>query len=277
MALAAADALGLDLASSWVVGDRPEDLGLARAVGASAIVIGQTDEPGVVAMPDLATAVASILDGSGRTIPPRPRFPAHRYDSAGAFAQDYSALLGQALGSVDVSEVDRAAKILNSAYDRDAAVFACGNGGSASIANHLQCDHVKGVRMGTDLRTRVSSLSSNVEILSAVANDIGYDAVFEFQLESLARPCDVLVVVSSSGRSPNIVRALEWAASHDMQSIALTGFEGEPARSLATVSLHVHANNYGIVEDAHQACMHLLAQYVRQSRLPSDAVAAQVF
>ena len=183
----------------------------------------------------------------------------------------------RALATVEVGEIDRAAKVLDAAYDRDSAVFACGNGGSASIANHLQCDHVKGVRMGTDLHTRVVSLSSNVELLSAVANDVGYESVFEFQLQSQARPGDVLVVISSSGRSPNIVRALEWAAAHDLQTIALTGFQGSPARELASVSIHVRSSNYGVVEDAHQACMHLLAQYVRQSRMAPDAVASQVF
>ena len=137
----------------------------------------------------------------------------------------------QALATVDVAAFDRASKVLADAYDRDAAVFACGNGGSASIANHLQCDHIKGVRVGTDLHTRVTSLSTNVEILSAIANDIGYDAVFEYQLESMARPGDVLVAVSSSGRSPNIVRALRWAEAHGLQTIAMTGFEGGDARS----------------------------------------------
>ena len=112
-------------------------------------------------------------------------------------------------------------------------MFACGNGGSASIANHLQCDHVKGVRNGTDLTTRVFSLSTNIELFSAIANDLGYDMVFEYQLQSLARPGDVLVAVSSSGRSPNIVRALEWANAHGMRTIALTGFSGGPARELA--------------------------------------------
>ncbi len=167
--------------------------------------------------------------------------------------------------------------MLNAAHDRDGAVFACGNGGSASIANHLQCDHVKGVRTGTDLRARVHSLSTNIELLSAIANDIGYESVFEYQLESYARPGDVLVAVSSSGRSPNIVRALEWAQAHGMQTIALTGFAGGPARELADVTIHVDSSNYGVVEDAHQACMHLLAQYVRQSRMTPAAVAATVF
>jgi D-sedoheptulose 7-phosphate isomerase/D-glycero-D-manno-heptose 1,7-bisphosphate phosphatase len=200
-----------------------------------------------------------------------------RYDSAYLFAEHYSHELAQALATVDVAAFDRASKVLADAYERDAAVFVCGNGGSASIANHLQCDHIKGVRVGTDLHTRVTSLSTNVEILSAIANDIGYEAVFEYQLESMARPGDVLVAVSSSGSSPNVVRALRWAEEHEMQTIAMSGFGGGDARKVAGVSIHVDACNYGIVEDAHQACMHLLAQYVRQSRMAPDVVATTVF
>lgn len=284
MAVSAAQALDLDLSTSWVVGDSAVDVDLARAVGARPLLVGRTsDDPDVEAVLDLAAAVRIILRDHHRGTPrgavpaPTVRFPAQRYDSAEVFARHYADEIARALATVDVGEIDRAAKVLNAAYDRDAVVFACGNGGSASIANHLQCDHVKGVRIGTELHTRVVSLCSNVELLSAVANDVGYESVFEFQLQSQARPGDVLVVISSSGRSPNIVRALEWAAAHDVQSIALTGFEGSPARELASVSIHVRSSNYGVVEDAHQACMHLLAQYVRQSRMSTDAVAAQVF
>ena len=87
----------------------------------------------------------------------------------------------------------------------------------------------------------------------------------------------MLVAVSSSGRSPNIIRALAWAESNGMQTIAMTGFGGGDARTMAGVSIHVDAANYGIVEDAHQACMHLLAQYARQSRMAPDVVATTVF
>jgi histidinol-phosphate phosphatase family protein len=282
MALAAAHALDLDLAASWVVGDRAADVSLARAIGARPLFIGENAEADVIAVPDLAAAVEIILRGERANTDMNentlvPQFPAMRYESADLFAQQYAVEMSRALATVDLGEIDRAAKILNAAYDRDAAVFACGNGGSASIANHLQCDHVKGVRIGTDLRTRVMSLSTNVELLSAIANDVGYDSVFEFQLQSQARAGDVLLAVSSSGRSPNIVRALEWAREHDLQTIALTGFEGAPAREIADVSVHVRSGNYGVIEDVHQACMHLLAQYVRQSRMSPDAVCTQTF
>jgi histidinol-phosphate phosphatase family protein len=280
MALAAAEALGLDLTSSWVVGDSACDIGLARAVGARPLHVGPVafPAPDVLSFPHLLAAVRHIIDDHGRSLPSvRPSFPVRQYPDGGSFGSAYAAELARAVGSVDMARVASAAELLGDAYDRDASVFACGNGGSASIANHLQCDHVKGVRNGTDLHTRVFSLSTNIELFSAIANDHGYDMVFEYQLQSLARPGDVLIAVSSSGRSPNIVRALEWANQNGVHTIALTGFSGGAARELASVSVHVHSDNYGIIEDAHQACMHLLAQYVRQSRMTPDDVTANTF
>jgi phosphoheptose isomerase len=156
-------------------------------------------------------------------------------------------------------------------------VFSCGNGGSASIANHLQCDHLKGVRTETDLTPKVLSLNSNVELLTAVANDIGYEEVFAYQLQSQSRPGDVLVAISSSGRSDNIVRALRWANEHGLRTIALTGFSGGEARKVADVAVHVDCTNYGVIEDLHQAVMHGLAQYVRQSRMSAEAIHLTTF
>ena len=156
-------------------------------------------------------------------------------------------------------------------------MFSCGNGGSASIANHMQCDHVKGVRTATDLTPRVQSLSTNVELITAIANDLGYENVFVYQLQSQAEPGDVLVAVSSSGRSPNIVQALTWARDHDLRTIAVTGFDGGDSRRVAEVSIHVECTNYGVIEDLHQAVMHALAQYVRHSRMKPDEISASVF
>jgi histidinol-phosphate phosphatase family protein len=283
MALAAAAALDLDLSASWVVGDSESDIGMARAVGARPLLITNGRENAdrdVAAVTDLAAAAEIILAEHAVATAPATAvagFPSRRYDDAASFAVDYAGELTRAMATIDTTRFEAAARVLNAAYDRDATVFSCGNGGSASIANHFQCDHVKGVRVGTGLLTRVQSLSTNVEILSAIANDNGYENVFDFQLQSQARPGDVLVAVSSSGRSPNIVRALEWCAEHGIETVALTGFTGGPARELATVSIHVDSFNYGIIEDSHQACMHLLAQYVRQSRMAHHDVVAQVF
>ncbi|MFC8501704.1 HAD-IIIA family hydrolase [Pedococcus sp. NPDC057267] len=281
MAIAAAGALELDLARSWVVGDSACDVGLARAVGASPFLVGggATAEPGVTGVASLADAVELILAELAAPVAPAAAsaFPAHAYGDASWFAGDYADELARALATVEEGRFEAAARILDAAYSRGATVFSIGNGGSASIANHFQCDHVKGVRIGTDLLTRVQSLSTNVEILSAIANDIGYDSVFEYQLQSQARPGDVVVAISSSGRSPNIVRALEWCAANGVETIALTGFTGGQSRELATVSIHVDSLNYGVIEDSHQACMHLLAQYVRQSHMEPAAVESAVF
>lgn len=205
------------------------------------------------------------------------RFPAASYASAGAYFGAYAEETARAVASIEHAAFDNAAAVLLGAYTDGAGVFSCGNGGSAAIANHLQCDHVKGVRTTTDLAPRVVSLSANVELLTAIANDLAYEDVFAYQLQSQSDPGDVLIAVSSSGRSLNIVRALTWARDHGLHTIALTGFDGGAARAVAEVVIHVDATNYGIIEDAHQAVMHALAQYIRQSRMTTDAISSSVF
>lgn len=291
LALAAAELLDLDLTRSWVVGDRATDMGLARAVGARGLFVGRGDPPwpDTPRLPDLAAAVDVILDPRGsapeavrRRAQGPPAVPpgtlaAFRYLDAGDYGVAYADELRRALATVDRGSLARAARLLHRAFEDDAAVYVCGNGGSAAIANHLQCDHLKGVRERTGLSPRVYSLSSNVELFSAIANDHGYSSVFEYQLQSLARPGDVLVVISSSGRSPNVLRAMARAERLGVPVIGLTGFDGGGVRPAATVAIHVDAANYGIVEDAHQACMHLLAQHIGEPPgLPAEAFTAPV-
>lgn len=205
------------------------------------------------------------------------KFPAVPHAKAAWFFNAYAQESARATNSIEPGAIDRAATILLEAYTRGAAVFACGNGGSAAIANHLQCDHLKGIRTTTDLVPRVVSLSSNVELLTAIANDMSYEDVFAYQLQSQSGPGDVLIAISSSGCSPNIVRALAWAREQGLHTIALTGFDGGDARTLAEVAIHVDGANYGVVEDLHQAIMHALAQYIRHSRMTADAISSSVF
>jgi phosphoheptose isomerase len=205
------------------------------------------------------------------------KFPVAPHRSAASYFDAYAEEMSRAAKTIEPEAFDRAAAILLEAYVRGARMFSCGNGGSASIANHVQCDHVKGVRTATDLTPQVLSLSTNVELLTAIANDMGYENVFVYQLQSQSGPGDVLMAVSSSGRSANIVRALEWARDHGLRTIAITGFDGGAARAAAEVSVHVECTNYGIVEDLHQAVMHALAQYVRHSRMTADAISTNVF
>lgn len=188
---------------------------------------------------------------------------------------DYMCALDIACQSLRSDEFGKAAELLREMYRQGRRVFTCGNGGSASIANHFGCDHVKGIHNGTGLAGRVTSLVSNTELLTAIANDLSYEDVFAYQLEVLAPPWDVLIAISSGGNSANIVKALRWANAHDLHTIALTGFDGGEAWELAQVKLHVDSHNYGIVEDAHQAIMHALAQYIRQAELPRETSIAE--
>ncbi len=136
----------------------------------------------------------------------------------------------------------------------------------------MQCDHLKGVRTATDLTPRVHSLSANAELVTAIANDLSYENVFVYQLQSQAEPDDVLIAISSSWRSANILNALTWARDYGLRTIAITGFDGGASRTLAEVNIHVECTNYGVVEDLGQAVMHALAQYCWPRRLTSGPV-----
>jgi phosphoheptose isomerase len=222
---------------------------------------------------------ASLIASSGESAAefPADKFPAAPYGSAVSYADAYAQELAQAWKKLDLVAFEHAAAILSEAYTQRVTVFSCGNGGSASIANHLMCDHVKGIRTKTDMVPRVVSLSNNVELLTAIANDLGYEDVFAYQLQSQSQPGDVLIAISSSGRSANIVKALAWARDNGLRTIAITGFDGGAARTVAEVAIHADCSNYGVIEDLHQAVMHALAQYIRQSRMTAGEISATVF
>lgn len=196
-----------------------------------------------------------------------PYFPDHPFASAGDFANAYFSEIQNAHQSVDRMAISAACAMVSDTVGSDASIFSCGNGGSAAISNHLLCDCLKGVQAGTAIRPRVHTLSSAVELITAIVNDVGPDEMFSLPLQSLGRSGDLLIAISSSGESRNIVRALEVAKSVGMRTIAMTGFEGGAAAQLADVSLYVKASNYGVVEDVHQSLMHILAQHLRQTNL----------
>ena len=205
-----------------------------------------------------------------------PLFPDQPFTGADTFADAYFDQVAKAQASVSRLALRDAADLLSDAIGRDATIFSCGNGGSAAISNHLLCDCLKGVQGGTSLRPRVHTLSSTVELITAIANDIGVEEIFSLPLASLGRAGDVLVVISSSGASPNVVRALEVARGLGMRTIAMTGFTGGEAAVRADVSLHVDAANYGVIEDVHQSLMHILAQNLRQANLTDPSQLGEV-
>ncbi len=197
-------------------------------------------------------------------------FPTERHDGAAGYAKAYFSHMSAAASSVDGAAMDAAAELLLERSRSGRMIYSCGNGGSAAIANHFVCDCMKGVRMHGTLRPRVHSLSTTVESITAIGNDLGYDQIFSFQLESLGCAGDVLIAISSSGESPNIINALRRAREMNIATIAMTGFSGGVARELADVKLHVDAHNYGLIEDVHQSLVHILAQFMRHANLEDD-------
>ena len=193
---------------------------------------------------------------------PRHRNSQFNVESIEAHVKGYTEVLSSALLSVDWRQLDLAIAEIEGARTRNARLWVAGNGGSAAIADHLLCDWVKGTFTPSHPPIHVHSLVSGMALLTACANDFGYEAGFSRQLEMQAQPGDVLVCISSSGNSANILAALRTAKAMQLKTIALSGFSGGESAKLADISLHVAVHNYGIVEDCHQILMHNIAQYI---------------
>ena len=182
--------------------------------------------------------------------------------SVGAYLNDYAANLHQALTAVDPAEIERAVHLIADVRLRQGQIFVAGNGGSASISDHLCCDWTKGTDHPGISPLKTHSLSCNTAVLTALANDFSYQEVFSAQLKYAAKPDDLVILISSSGNSPNVVEAAKWARENNIPVISLVGFVGGKLRKASDVVLFVPFHNYGIVEDSHQALMHVIAQYV---------------
>ncbi len=197
---------------------------------------------------------------------PRFRNETPRAGSAADYLREYLAALHDALGRVPGERVEAAFALLRDAAGRGARVYVAGNGGSAAIADHLGCDWMKGTHVESLPALKVVSLTANTPLLTALANDFGYAESFARQVEMQGEAGDVLVLISSSGNSPNVVQAAEVARRRGMRVIGMSGFAGGRLAELADVALHVPVNNYGIAEDSHQMLMHVFAQLLARER-----------
>ncbi len=180
--------------------------------------------------------------------------------------RQYIENLNWAYSSINMDELDAAVRTILRTINLGGKIYVCGNGGSAAIADHFCCDCLKGVREDSGLITRVVSLSSNGPLLSAIANDLGYENTFSYQIYSLANPGDIVLTVSSSGNSPNIKKAIETARSiPGVTTIAMSGFDGGASLD-AHISLHVKSHSYQIVEDTHQSLCHFITNELKLSK-----------
>lgn len=175
----------------------------------------------------------------------------------------YVSRLTETLERLPREPVSELGDALLRAYRNDKQVFTLGNGGSASTASHMAADLAKNTIGPHMRRFRIASLNENAAIMTALANDIGYEHVFSEQLIEVVRPGDVLVAVSASGNSPNVLRAIEFARGEGAEVIGVLGFDGGRAAQLADVAIVVPSDNYGIVEDVHLMINHMLVEFFK--------------
>ena len=198
------------------------------------------------------------------------KFPLKKTKNIKEYFEDYKNTLNTTLNSVNLKNLNKFSNVLENTIRKGNNIFVCGNGGSAAIANHLVCDYIKLMRKNTNLKPKVISLSSNNELITAISNDFSYDKIFSEQLEYLAKKDDLLIMISSSGNSKNIVNALRYCKKNKIKTVGLSGFRGGYLSKKADINIHFNCENYGISEDSHHIIMHVAIQYMRQKYLQTN-------
>jgi len=185
-------------------------------------------------------------------------------------ARPFLELVGQELLRIDPVEVKALADAIYDCYEKRRFVFLCGNGGSGSNASHFCEDLGKGTLRREDFdnskkfRLKTLSLTDNTPYILAWGNDEGFDRIFVEQLKNLASPGDLLIAISGSGNSPNVLKAVDWANQHGLRTFGCTGFNGGKLHKLASQGLHVPLDDMGIVESIHLTAFHWIVDDLRR-------------
>jgi D-sedoheptulose 7-phosphate isomerase len=185
---------------------------------------------------------------------------------ADAYPQVYKSALLRAIEAIDLDKVEQVIEILRQARECRRRIFVCGNGGSASTASHFACDMVKGASYGRPSRFRIMALTDSLPTITAYSNDAGYECVFVEQLKNFAEPEDVVMAISGSGNSPNVIQALEYGNSIGCRTIALTGRDGGELGRIAQLNLQVAHQHMGRIEDAHMIVTHMICYYFMDNK-----------
>jgi len=180
------------------------------------------------------------------------------------FYNQYLEQLRRVLDEVSPEDVGRVAQVLEDAFRHGKSVFICGNGGSATTASHWACDLGKGAVARGKRGFRVLSIGDNPALLTAYANDCGYDSVFAEPIRSWAEPGDVVILITASGNSPNVLAAAKAAREVGCTTVGLIGFGGGELASMVDHPITVSCRDYGPVEDFHMILDHVISGFLRQ-------------
>jgi D-sedoheptulose 7-phosphate isomerase len=171
------------------------------------------------------------------------------------------------LSQIPIAAIERVVEIILEAYGNGGHVYVVGNGGSATNATHFACDLSKATIVEGRARLRVTSLTDNVALLTAWANDTSYEKVFSEQLTNLLNPGDVVIAISASGNSPNVVSAIRAARLMGAATVGLVGFSGGRLLELVDAAVHVPSQDYGVVEDCHSVLEHAVTVCTKKALL----------
>lgn len=178
--------------------------------------------------------------------------------------RDYTQEFKDCIEDIQLQEVVEVVEVLWEAYLHDRTVYIFGNGGSAATASHFACDLGKGASVEGMRRIRVLSLNDNISLMTAIANDISYEVVFKEQLPNLLREGDVVVAITGSGNSPNILEAVKYAREQGAVTVGIIGFGGGKLTGMVDYSITLPSTNYGYVESAHLFLEHCISLYFKK-------------
>jgi Phosphoheptose isomerase len=182
----------------------------------------------------------------------------------GFAAREYLLAVQEVLERLDHAIVDQMVEAIWRGYEAGRTLFLFGNGGSAALASHFACDIGKGTISGRERRLKTIALTDNVALITAWANDKSYQDIFSEQLDGLAENGDMVMAISGSGNSPNVIRGLETARRIGAQTLVLTGFGGGKAKALGDLCLVVPSNSMQHIEDAHLCATHAIFLAIRE-------------
>jgi D-sedoheptulose 7-phosphate isomerase len=185
-------------------------------------------------------------------------------------ASEYRQLLTDTLDKLDMTAVDAMVDCFADAHSRGATIFTMGNGGSGASASHAAGDFLKGASYGLDQRFKMICLNDNLPSMMAIANDIGWEDIFVEPLKNFLQPGDVVIGISGSGNSKNVLKAADYAKAKGATVIGMTGFKGGKLREVADISIHSDAMDMEVAEDVHMAVFNMVKK-VMMARLMGDA------
>lgn len=177
--------------------------------------------------------------------------------------KNYFEELSSTIRQLDVDEIYNAVNAIKEAYNREANIYIFGNGGSATTASHFVCDFNKGISANLDKKFNFICLNDNTSIITAIANDISYEDIFYFQLKNRLKEDDLVIAISGSGNSKNVLKAVDYARKVGTKVVGITGYAGGMLKELSDYKMHVNIDDMQITEDIHMSFDHMMYRVLK--------------